>query len=434
MVFGTSCWCVYIACNFYPKPYILLPVSTLIGVIVAPFWVAQSTHITTTAIHLASVTGETAENLVSRFAGISLWFQKFSAIPGNLISSFILYEGVSGSIGYPVNRTLDHCGGTPSSCIQYIADYGNTTDEYNVEVNQNLKNTLFGVLLGCCFCGVVVSIVFIDTLSAFCEVTPPKKHRAQSLALTALRIMKSRHFALLVPIIALNGLELSFFFGTFTKSFVSCTTGVENIGFVMTAGGIGGALAALVSGTAIKYTGRMVVFTVGFFSQLVFLMWMFLWQPYQAHNWDIYVMAVGLGAGSALRTTQITALVGMLFAERQEGAFGSHLFFHHACYSLGFALNIFLCAYHQMMIMTSILTVAIVTYYVLEYDIKQTLKSDKCEKEKEIKPVNINELKMTGNKPLPEKQAIIVASQSHIKGDVATVCTNLLKLESNTSL
>ena len=76
----------------------------------------------------------------------------------------------------------------------------------------------------------------------------------------------------------------------------------------MTVGALGGAIAAVVSGTAVKNTGRFAVFTAGFISQIAFLMWMFLWQVDYAYGWDVYVMAAGLGSGSALRTTQITGM------------------------------------------------------------------------------------------------------------------------------
>ncbi|XP_072047898.1 protein unc-93 homolog A-like [Amphiura filiformis] len=237
----------------------------------------------------------------------------------------------------------------------------------------------------------LLAISLIDTLSSFCDVAPSKTYKVKSLLLPVFQELKTYNFALLVPAIVLNGLELGFYFGTFTESFISCTRGVANIGFVMATGGIGGAVGAVVSGTAVKYTGRMAVFSIGFLSQIVFLIWMLLWQPHQAHDWDIYVMVVGLGAGAALRTTQITALIGILFADNKEGAYGAHLFFHYIAYSLGFLLNIFLCTFYQLIILTSILVLAMVTYYVLEYDIKQTQKEEKCKKE--IKFVPLDEVK-----------------------------------------
>ncbi|XP_072033053.1 protein unc-93 homolog A-like [Amphiura filiformis] len=383
MVFGMLCLCIYIACNFYPESYILLPVSTLLGVFVAPLWVAEATHITTTAMHLASTTGEQAGDLVSRFTGIYYWFEKFSAIPGNLISILCSLRGNLRPAGNHVNQSLDHCGGAPLSCNHDTDIYSNATG-HNINVDQTFTNILFAVLLGCCVCGILLSVSLIDTLSSFSDNTPSKTLNVQSLLLAVLKVMKTCHFALLTPINILNGLELSFYFGTFTKSFISCTRGLENIGFVMATGGIGGAVGAVVSGTAVKYTGRMAVFSVGFLSQIVFLIWMLLWQPHQAHNWDIYVMVVGLGAGATLRQSQIIALIGILFPDNKEGAYGAHLFFHYIAYSLGFLLNIFLCTFHQLIILTSILVLAMVTYYVLEYDIKQTQKQEKCEKETKL--------------------------------------------------
>ena len=76
----------------------------------------------------------------------------------------------------------------------------------------------------------------------------------------------------------------------------------------MTAGALGGAIAAVVSGAAVKYTGRLTVLTTGFMSQIAFLVWMFVWQADYAYKLDLYVMAAGLGSVVSLITSQITGM------------------------------------------------------------------------------------------------------------------------------
>ena len=221
LVFGTLCYCTYIACNFYPKSYIYLPVSVLVGIIITPFWIAQPTHVTTTAIHLASITEEKVDDLVSRFTGIYLWFQKLSTIPGYLISSFVLYsvsdKSTTDLTDFTGNRTFRHCGAA-MNCDLPDVSIGNhtnstlTNDELDVDFN-----ILFGVLLGCCCIGVILSTFCIDPLPSFCDVDSARKYKFKTLALRFLWMIRNRQFILLIPVIALNGLELGFYFGTFTK-------------------------------------------------------------------------------------------------------------------------------------------------------------------------------------------------------------------------
>ena len=221
MVFGTLCWCIYIVCNFYPKSYVYLPVSVLLGIFIAPFWIAEPTHVTTTAIHLASITGEKADDLVSRFTGIYFWFQKFSTIPGYLISSFVLYSASDKSTtDLTDNRTFGHCGAAMNCDPPDVSDGNHTNSTLSRPPNEKLHldfNILFGVLLGCCCIGVILSIFCIDPLPSYCDIGTPQKYEFRTLALRALRMIRNRHFILLIPVIALNGLELSFYFGTFTK-------------------------------------------------------------------------------------------------------------------------------------------------------------------------------------------------------------------------
>ena len=45
-------------------------------------------------------------------------------------------------------------------------------------------------------------------------------------------------------------------------------------------------------------------------------------------------------------------------------------FFHYIFHAIGFGLNIFICAFHQMIIQTCVLFVATVTYFIVEWDIR----------------------------------------------------------------
>ena len=219
MVFGSLSWCTYIACNFYPTLYVYLPVSMLLGIVLAPFWIAQPTHITTTAIHLGSITGKQEEVLISRFTGIYYWFQKLSTIPGYIILSFVPFlsndKSTTDLTDLTGNRTFSHCGAAMNCDPPDVRVVNQTNSAPSNDSDLNL-NILFGGLLGCCFVGVILSTFCIDPLPSFCD-TRQEYTKFRALSLRALQMIRNRHFSLLIPMVALNGLELSFYFGTFTK-------------------------------------------------------------------------------------------------------------------------------------------------------------------------------------------------------------------------
>ena len=218
MVFGTTSWCILIVCNFYPKSYVYLPVSMLVGIAISPFWIAEPTHVTTTAIHLASITGEKSGDLVSRFTGICFWFLKFSTIPGYLISSFVLFSvNDKSTTDLTDNQTFSHCGAA-MNCDppdDSVVNQTNSTPSSN-DLNLNF-NIIFGVLLGCCCIGVILAIFCLDPLPSFCDIGTPQKYEFRTLAFRVLQMIRNRHLILLIPVMALNGLEMSFFYGTFTE-------------------------------------------------------------------------------------------------------------------------------------------------------------------------------------------------------------------------
>lgn len=89
------------------------------------------------------------------------------------------------------------------------------------------------------------------------------------------------------------------------QSFVGCYLGVKNIGFAMSLYGVGGFLAAVLSGGLVRYTGRIPLLTTGFICQVSLLVVMLMWVPYSELEWQVYAMAVMSGVGASIRLTQI---------------------------------------------------------------------------------------------------------------------------------
>ena len=82
----------YFAANFYPRHYLLLPLSVMLGALAGPMWSAQATYVTTLALTFAQHRrlAESSDETINKFMGIFFGFFRSSQIWGNIISALVL--------------------------------------------------------------------------------------------------------------------------------------------------------------------------------------------------------------------------------------------------------------------------------------------------------------------------------------------------------
>ena len=81
------CYSTYIAAQFYPEFYTLLPTAFILGMGAAPMWSAKCTYLTQVAHRLAGLQGTDPEPVVVKFFGIFFFFFQCNSILGNIIST-----------------------------------------------------------------------------------------------------------------------------------------------------------------------------------------------------------------------------------------------------------------------------------------------------------------------------------------------------------
>ncbi len=77
----------YIAAQFYPEYYTLIPTAIILGFGAAPMWSAKCKYLTQVGHRYAEITGQASEQVIVRFFGIFFLLFQSSAIWGNIISS-----------------------------------------------------------------------------------------------------------------------------------------------------------------------------------------------------------------------------------------------------------------------------------------------------------------------------------------------------------
>ena len=100
----------YIAANFSPSWYTLIPTALFLGFCAAPLWSSQSQYITV----LANRNGEN----ISTYFGIFYCIYQGNQLFGNLISTFVFQDG------FPSFSNINQSGNTESCGINYCTRGG----------------------------------------------------------------------------------------------------------------------------------------------------------------------------------------------------------------------------------------------------------------------------------------------------------------------
>ncbi len=199
LLFGFICHTVYIASNFYPEYYTLIPSSILLGIGSGPVWAGLSTHLATTAITLAPHVSQSIDIVISKFTGTFFFIFQLTQLFGNLASSLVLFP-----YGESRNDT------TPDVC----------DDTEAADVEPALKFILLAIYLSFDVAGIVVLLIVVNRLDTDFEFTSRaalmRRYCSQPF-IDLLKVLFSWKMLLLGPLSLYNGLELSFAFGSFTQ-------------------------------------------------------------------------------------------------------------------------------------------------------------------------------------------------------------------------
>ena len=87
LVICIFCYSTYIAAQFSPEFYTLLPTAFILGMGAAPMWSAKCTYLTQVAHRFAGLDGSDPEPVVVKFFGIFFFFFQCNSILGNIIST-----------------------------------------------------------------------------------------------------------------------------------------------------------------------------------------------------------------------------------------------------------------------------------------------------------------------------------------------------------
>jgi len=374
------CYSTYIAAQFYPEFYTLLPTAFILGMGAAPMWSAKCTYLTQVAHRFAGLDGSDPEPVVVKFFGIFFFFFQCNSILGNIISTTVLSSGATVVHADLSDADMALCGSAycPAQLISETAEAATnvtaTTDDLE---NENFKTDITkiyiiaGIYLFCSISSALIIAFFVDPLTRFGEderKEGKQKLTGKQLLVATFRHMKKKNQILIIPLTFWSGVEQGFFGADFTAGFVTCAYGVHVVGRVLIVFGVCDALASVGFGFIIKLIGRVPIFILGACINFAVIIVMLTWTPTASSVAVVYVLAAMWGVGDAIWQTQINALYGVLFASDEEAAFSNYRLWESMGFLLAFITQACgVCVFSKIILTIVFLTIGMACYFVLEF-------------------------------------------------------------------
>ncbi|XP_069973711.1 UNC93-like protein isoform X2 [Penaeus vannamei] len=353
----------YIAAQFYPRVWTLVPTSILLGLGAAPMWSAKCTYLTQVGTKYAALVGENAEVVIVRFFGIFFLFFQSTQVWGNLISSSVLSQGKEVD-DTPDEVALLSCG--VNFCPHTHAENNNTN---LAKPPESQIYTMASIYLACALLSSVIIAVFVDPLTKYGEddrVGSSTGKSGLALLVATFNHMRHPYQLLIIPLTIWSGVEQAFIGADYTAAYVSCGLGVHMVGYVMICYGVCDAVCSVSFSPLVKMIGRVRVFSVGAVINLVIIITLRYWMPHPDDFLVFFVMAALWGVSDAVWQTQINAFYGVIFPGESEAAFSNYRLWESLGFIFAYVGSTTTCVDLKTTNLIISLVFGIVGYYAIE--------------------------------------------------------------------
>lgn len=371
----------YIGANMHATFGTLMPTSIFMGIGFASMWATMNCLVCDLAKGYATLTDTDPAIVFPRFLGVFYTVVETGKIWGNLISSLALQP--EGDGGIPDDQ-LAICGarycnqklGGGKSLLE-LDNYTNRSQWSNAtatnpEVHHYGGATeaqvviLCSSALGICGFGILVVLFLIDSRKSSNDTS-----RLLSHILSTIKMLANTDLQLLIVITISAGLVQSFYASDFTKSFLTCSLGIHEVGFVSTCYGVVVVLGSLFTGCVAQFVGRQILLLLAATLNITDLLVMLFWVPEPNELAVFYVIAAIWAISTAIWLTTLTGLYGEVFATQHEEAFSNHRLCECIGFVIGFVWSPLMCMKHKIYGTIAFIAVGVVGYVALEIKLRR---------------------------------------------------------------
>uniref|UniRef100_A0A1I7ZTL9 Potassium channel regulatory protein unc-93 n=1 Tax=Steinernema glaseri TaxID=37863 RepID=A0A1I7ZTL9_9BILA len=362
LVYAIIIYILYMAANFLPKYYSLIPASVLAGIAGSCLWAAKCVYITESGIKYAKINIEAQNVVIVRFFGYFFMIVHLGQVIGNLLSSMILAAAV------PTVLPKDHVD--PTCGNGYMKNHSLLSARAQKNLMRPPQAAYLSVVacyIGCATIALMTVAMFLNSLKRDSAMRNKSPHFTWDILRITIKNLRRPKPVLLIPLTIFTGIEQAFVVGLYTKAFIGCGLGISQIGFVMTSFGVADAVCSLVFGPLIKMFGRMPLFVFGAVINMLMIGTLLIW-PLNPNDKGLFYTIAGVwGMADGVWNTQINGFwVALIGRESLEVAFSNYRFWE----SSGFALGLFLTRYtdisHFLVISFVVLLIGMLGYFIIE--------------------------------------------------------------------
>ncbi|CAK8678091.1 unnamed protein product [Clavelina lepadiformis] len=407
---------VYTFANYYPRWYTIIPAAFVHGTTESASWAGAGVYITYLGEKFwenKKEPGSKKESHVYYFISVFYIFVYLSQVVGNSLVSVVLSSFKDFSL--MANTTLPASGNS-------LTNYGNRTYgnqswescgaqdcQLDRDLNKYHPNQVAIYLLLSLF--IVMQIVF-TSVHAFAIPRIPAKfdasgvraevagsnqddenvechdfvHRLPKESFKVGTAIKSelkatwRHMVsplhlLVAPIIFSNGAFIAFSLAEFSRAYVSCTIGVEQVGWLAVIYGATSMLISLLSANLMPIFGRNVIFVVFFILNVTTLTMSLLWKPSPDTLWMLYLLAACLGSCDGTLTNALQGMLAMYFEDRLGIAFSVKNFAFNLGVVVGTGYSTMVCVYVKIYLLYGLLLLSTLCYIFAEIRFRRRKRS-----------------------------------------------------------
>ncbi|KAK7477134.1 hypothetical protein BaRGS_00031620 [Batillaria attramentaria] len=305
LTLGSLCFLLWFGANFYPTFYTLIPASVMAGFGHGLLWTAETSYLLKLAVDSAHTAREQLERKMFRFHALFLACFQTTHIWGNLISSLLLGErskvvqqqmqaaemaavldsyNMSESADKPLYESqcgvLYQCQAEvyipvfPGKPFGFLVHTVILSGHDIVSVDAYIVNTAYFIseradlwpvlwklmcaYLVMAFCGFCLILLLLDRIGAQAD---PDSSGIQMIKQHLCQLVGHRTFRLLIPLMVFSGLQQGFMYSDYNQFFVTCSLGVEFVGFCMITLGIANVAGAVIV-TLVSHHKNSVLFVV----------------------------------------------------------------------------------------------------------------------------------------------------------------------------
>lgn len=216
------------------------------------------------------------------------------------------------------------------------------------------------------FCGFCLILLLLDRIGAQAD---PESSGVQLIKQHVGQLVHHRTFRLLIPLMLFSGMQQGFMYSDYNQYFVTCSLGVEFVGFCMITLGIANVAGAVIVTLVSHRIPREVVLGFGGIVHIALMIGFLIWIP-DKNSVLFVVLAAAWGLCDAVWQAQCNTLLCLTCTEAPDIAFANSRMLQSLGLTLAFSLGTGMCVAAKLYLLITLLVLAIMFYVLAEYRLR----------------------------------------------------------------